>query len=273
MCGKTLFRAGDFVYKVLDPGMKDAAVAVLARAFCTEPVCAAVGEVDPKFATPYHEWIEFVDYWGDHCSTNGMSVYALDEKNHRIAGVFIVRDLLYFPPGFEDKYRAHDRSLCPWMQFLWHLDDTASKKLPLLATGAPGNFVDLWFLGVHPDYRGHKIANHLMKACLPLCKSAGFEFATVEATSYFTSQAARWNDFEEVCSIEARNFEYQGKPLYTNAPAPHGTWTFWLKVLESLPDAAGCGEDGGERGPEQPAQGSGEPAQQREGAAAGRENR
>ena len=38
---------------------------------------------------------------------------------------------------------------------------TTVKKMPEL--GEPGKAVDLWFLGVHPDYRGNKIANFLTK--------------------------------------------------------------------------------------------------------------
>ena len=87
----------------------------------------------------------------EHCSTNGLSVVALDGENCRVAGVFIVRDLLMVPPGFEDKYKSDGKSLSPWMGFLWHMDREAIKKMPEL--GEPGKAVDLWLLGVHPDYR------------------------------------------------------------------------------------------------------------------------
>ena len=40
--------------------------------------------------TEYIDWLEFVDYWMEHCSTNGLSVVALDKENCRVAGVFIV---------------------------------------------------------------------------------------------------------------------------------------------------------------------------------------
>ena len=56
--------------------------------------------------TEYIDWLEFVDYWMDHCSTNGLSVVALDKENSRVAGVFIVRDLLMVPPGFDDEYKS-----------------------------------------------------------------------------------------------------------------------------------------------------------------------
>ena len=81
------------------PTYKDAAHAVLARAFCSEPNCSALPEIRPEMETEFIDWLEFVNYWMDHCSTNGLSVIALDKENCRVAGVFIVRDLLMIPPG------------------------------------------------------------------------------------------------------------------------------------------------------------------------------
>lgn len=137
-------------------------MAVLARAFCTEPVCSAVAELDPRLKARYHDWVEFIDFWMDHCAANGPSVYALDEQTHRIAGVFIVRDLLWNPAGFEAVFRDdHSKALTPWMHFLWYLDEQAGRRLLALGeaskAGKLGDFVDLWFLGVHPDFRGHKV--------------------------------------------------------------------------------------------------------------------
>merc|ERR1712088_63507 len=73
-----LFTEGNFSYHVLTPAHKDAAHAVLARAFCSEPACSDVAEVRPDMKTEYIDWLEFVDYWMDHCSTNGLSVVALE---------------------------------------------------------------------------------------------------------------------------------------------------------------------------------------------------
>ena len=42
------------------------------------------------------------------------------------------------------------------------MDREATKVVPGL--GEQGKAVDLWFLGVHPDYRGNKIANCLTRA-------------------------------------------------------------------------------------------------------------
>merc|ERR1712184_228578 len=179
-----LFTEGNFSYHVLTPAHKDAAHAVLARAFCSEPACSDVAEVRPDMKTEYIDWLEFVDYWMDHCSTNGLSVVALDKENSRVAGVFIVRDLLMVPPGFDDKYKSETKTL--------------------------------WFLGVHPDYRGNKIANFLTKGVMSLLKKSSFKFGTIEATNAFTSKAATWNKFTAVYSMEAKDFLWRGEPIYTN---------------------------------------------------------
>ena len=61
------------------------------------------------------DWVEFVDYWMDHCSSNGLSVIAVDPKCNRVAGAFIVRDLLMIPEGFDKKYSSDEKTLTPWM--------------------------------------------------------------------------------------------------------------------------------------------------------------
>merc|ERR1712168_835269 len=105
-----LFTEGKFSYHVLTPAHKDAAHAVLARAFCSEPACSDVAEVRPDMKTEYIDWLEFVDYWMEHCSTNELSVVALDEENCRVAGVFIVRDLLMVPLALKTSTKVMQRA-------------------------------------------------------------------------------------------------------------------------------------------------------------------
>jgi len=87
-------------------------------------------------------------------------------------------------------YKDTSKRLSPWMQFLWDLDAAAQVAFEPMKKPQPGEYCDLWFLGVHPDYRGNGIANHLMRATLPLVKQHGFKYATIEATSAFTSNPA-----------------------------------------------------------------------------------
>eukprot|EP00092_Neocalanus_flemingeri_P005544 GFUD01005975.1.p1 GENE.GFUD01005975.1~~GFUD01005975.1.p1 ORF type:complete len:310 (+),score=55.30 GFUD01005975.1:117-1046(+) len=226
-----LFTADKLSYRILTPEHRDAALIVLARAFCTEPATSALGEIRPEMRTELHDWVEFVDYWMDHCSSNGLSVMAMDVERGSIAGVAIVRDLMMVPPGFYEKYTSGNKTLSPWMNFLWHMDAEATKKMPEL--GEPGKAVDFWMGAVHPNYRGSKIMSRLFPATFPLAQQAGFKYGTAETTNAVTSQLCFANEFTAVHEEEAAEWLWRGEPLYTNQKKPHGKWTFWVKDLQT----------------------------------------
>ena len=98
-----LFKEGEFTFRILSKEYRDEALVVLSRAFCTEPVCDAIAEIDPKMKTSFLDWVEFVDYWMDHCSTNGMSVVALRKSNHfkiaNLLSLYYIVCLLIFYTG------------------------------------------------------------------------------------------------------------------------------------------------------------------------------
>ena len=75
--------------------------------------------------TTLMDWLEFTNFWMDHCTTNGLSVVALDRENCRVAGVFLVRDLLRTLPGFDEKYQNEEARLSPLMGLCWQLDAKA----------------------------------------------------------------------------------------------------------------------------------------------------
>jgi len=215
-----LFKEGKFSYHVLTKEYRDQALAVLARSFSSEG----------DYNTTFMDWLEFTEYWMDSCSTNGYSIYARDESEHRIAGVFIARDFLMVPDGFVEKYSNENKRITPWMQFLWHMDEQASKAIPEFQT--PGKACDLWLLGVHPDYRGNKISNYLIKGLIPLVKKAGFKYATIEALNRWTSKAAIFNNFDPVLEVDARNWSWKGHPTCTKSESVLDTATFWMKDLD-----------------------------------------
>ena len=100
-----LFKEGEFTFRILSIEYRDEALVVLSRAFCTEPVCDAIAEIDPKMKTNFLDWVEFVDYWMDHCSTNGMSVVALRKlNNHKIAKYTKIVNMYYIFMSFHISY-------------------------------------------------------------------------------------------------------------------------------------------------------------------------
>ena len=220
-----LFTEGRFSYHVLTPAHKDEAHAVLARAFCSEPTSASLGK-----PTQHMDWFEFIGLWMDHCCSNGLGVVALDKDNCRVAGAFTTRDLLTNLPEFEEMYKDESKALAPVVDLCFQLDAEAMKKMPELK-GELGNAADLWCLGVHPDYRGNKIANYLTKGVLSLIKKSGFKYATIEASSAFTAKAAIWNNFTLLHSIESNDYLWKGQRVF-NVQPPHGTWKFWVKNVQ-----------------------------------------
>ncbi len=74
------------------------------------------------------------------------------------------------------------------------------------ALGEKGNAIDYAMLAVHPDYRGRKLANHLMQSVTKLAIENGtYKYATIEATSFFTSCAAKKSDFTIVHEIVCKD--------------------------------------------------------------------
>jgi len=228
-----LFREGTFSYRVLTPDRQDEAHVVLSRAFCFEPLTARLAEIKPEMKADLCDWFEFVGYFMDHCSSNGISVIAVDTDTGRVAGSFIVRDLLWMPAGFMEKYTSDEKSLSPLVNFLCYVDEEAMKKMPEL--GETGKTVDLWMLGVHPDYRGNKIGNYLTKALQPLCKKAGYKYATIEAINPITSEIAKRNNFTSLHVEKVADYcswKCKGEPV--SMEEHQGLCTFWVKNLEEL---------------------------------------
>ncbi len=125
------------------------------------------------------EWLHFTEYWMDRASTNGMSVVAIDEKDHRVAGGFIAVDFSFEPEGFEERYTNEKNNLTPFMSMLWQLDKEAVEKMPEL--GEKGKTVDFFMIGIHSDYRGRKLANPMFKTVTKLAKENGtYKYAIAE---------------------------------------------------------------------------------------------
>jgi ribosomal protein S18 acetylase RimI-like enzyme len=223
-----LYNDGKFIFKVLNPEFKDATLVLLSRAFCTEPLVTCINENCLNNVT-FLDWIEFIDYWMTTCSQNGLSVIAIDIVNFRVAGALIVRDLVDIPDEFQSKYYKNFKSLSPWMRFLAEMDEIAIKLLNDLSF--PGKAADLWLLGVHPDYRGNYIAKNLIKFTLPLIKNAGYNYATIEATSYFTSKAAKSNDFIVLHKFNVKDWRWRDLQIFLNVEKSHEEFIFWIKNI------------------------------------------
>jgi len=221
-----LFKEGKLSYYILGRDQRDAALACIARAMMKEPSTQSVKK------RTYVDWLEFCDIWMDECASNGLSVFAMDEREHRMGGVLLVRDFQLVPKKFVDTYSQESKALFPMVDFLLKLDSKAVAMFPPLKENGLGFAADLWLLGVHPDYKGNKIANILIQCVLPLIVKAGYKYATIEAASYFTSKVAEYHGFTALCSENAKEMLFKGKKIFEKMKSPHGEWIYWVKNLQ-----------------------------------------
>ena len=64
------------------------------------------------------DWLEFHNYWMEHCVENGMSVMAINKADARLAGVMTVRNMDYMNPEFDKKYSDPAHPLTPLLALL-----------------------------------------------------------------------------------------------------------------------------------------------------------
>ena len=178
------------------------------------------------------EFLHFTEYWMDHASTNGMSVVAIDEKDHKVAGALIAVDFSFEPEGFEERYTNEKNNLTPLMSIIWQLDKEAVEKMPEL--GEKGKTVDFFMLGIHPDYRGRKLASPILKTVTKLAKENGtYKYAIGECTNFISVLIAKKQKWTIVHEIECKDWLYKGKPFYTNCKKPNGKMTFVVLDLQA----------------------------------------
>ncbi len=231
-----LYADDSFEYYALGSDYRDEALVLTARAFYTEPTSTAFSEFKPEMKVKLVDWLELVDLFIDDCSTNGLSAIAIAKKTRKVAAAYLVKDLALMPQDSIQKYESAKVPLSAIIQFLIHLDSEAMKNYPELKLAEkPGYGVDLWMLGIHPDYRGKNLAQKMFECTVPLSKNKGFKIAIAETTGAFSANLLRNNYAKEVCRINARDFTWNGEKVFQLVRKPHGEWRYWVKNLSDVP--------------------------------------
>lgn len=221
-----LKKVGQLDYYILGSDLRSEALDFVARGFLEEPAYQTI-------KMTYEECLEFMEIWMDECSTNGISVFCYHEEVKRIVGGLFVKDLRFVPQQFI-WYSSPDskKKIAPIMYNIEVLDNKAAEKFPLLNECGYGTAADLWMLVVDPIYKGKGISNDLFECTLPLIKKAGFRYATIEATSFFTSKVAQRFGFSALCRMNSKEINWNGQKPFAKMKPPHGEWTYWIKNLQ-----------------------------------------
>lgn len=211
-------------YKVMRPEQRQAVLEVVAKSFIQEPssLACSLGAPSPE------DWTRFTEFFMDECSTNGLSVVAMDGE--RIVGAFINRDFLGpLPEGLMEFIESSP--FAPVIGAILELDDRWFEAHPEIPKDQKGRVVDLWMVGVCPQYRGHQIANHLTELSLEVVAQAGFDMAVVEATGAFSQAAMIKAGCRPVYELAYKDFLWNGKAVFAEVPPPHSKWVIMEKNL------------------------------------------
>ena len=130
---------------------------------------------------------------------------------------------------YEERYPKQDNEGSILVDLCAIFEGEATKKMPeLLETNRT---VEMAMLGVHPDYRGKNIANNLVRLSLPVIKAADYTYASLIATSHFSSRVSEKNGFTSIHEIDVRNWIWKGEKVLQSMAEPHGYYKYWVKKL------------------------------------------
>ena len=154
-----------------------------------------------------------------------------DTKNtNRIAGILGTRHLLTeteYKERFAEQQDNEDGSMSMLVDQCAFVEKKVTIKMPELFK--PKKTADMVMLGVHSDYRGKNIANNLVRLSLQAIKAAGYTYASLFATSHFSSRVSEKNGFTSIYELDVRNWLWKGEKVLQKMREPHGYYKYWVK--------------------------------------------
>ena len=188
---------GSLHYHVLTPAHSTAALTLIAEAFSDEPTSV---HLQASRERRLQQWRVFAAFFAEECASNDCSIVCIDTATTesesgseyvsgavggRVAGVFWVRDFMFDLPG-DFSVEGLD-CIAPVVGVLEKLDNGYHELRPGLQKG---ECVDLWMLGVSPDYRKRGIAANLTSVAVEWMRTKGFSYVVLEASGGFSARCA-----------------------------------------------------------------------------------
>lgn len=220
-----LHETEELIYEILTLNDKEEAKSLVALSFMDEPFAKLIStHIQHVNLTDFHE---FMSLYIEEVSTNNLSVIAKDKITNKIIGVCFNMDYTYLDDKFEDGDSNKENVFEPVFVFIGAAGEEVKKTFPQLALKKAA--IDIWQLALHPEWRGKKIANELVRFSIKLIKESEFKYAVCEATSFFTRKIMEKSEFECVYKRDVRTWEYNGKFVFEKQVSPHEEFTLWIK--------------------------------------------
>lgn len=157
-------------------------------------------------------------FFSKECASNGNSIVCIDSTNGNVAGVFWVRDFMNDLP---DGFTVDDLPcIAPVVGVLVSLDDSYHAMRPDLKRG---ECVDLWMLGVSPNYRRRGIAANLTTIARDWVSNMGYKYICLEASGGFSAKCAEKAGFRSVVT----KVYVEENPIFEGMPLEHQKMQFF----------------------------------------------
>lgn len=210
-----LLRQDNMIYTVLTPRFETQAYDIVSDSFADEPAGIHC-ETNREIRVP--QWRQFAGFFSKECASNGNSIVCIDSTNGNVAGVFWVRDFMNDLP---DGFTVDDLPcIAPVVGVLVSLDDSYHAMRPDLKRG---ECVDLWMLGVSPNYRRRGIAANLTTIARDWVSNMGYKYICLEASGGFSAKCAEKAGFRSVVT----KVYVEENPIFEGMPLEHQKMQFF----------------------------------------------
>ena len=198
-------------YRIATPDDVAAMRTIIVNSFVEEPMAKAAGMSRSDLFT-------IVDRFLPGCTESGHSVVAApDDDPGHIGGVLMNRDYQApLPAGILDDVPRFS----PVAAALQAVDERYEATRPALESGEA---LDLWMLGVVPGspFARRGIAHGLILAGRDAAHQNGFRRCVAECTGRYSQRAAIKAGFVEGARVDYATFQFEGRRIFANIPAPH----------------------------------------------------
>lgn len=223
-----LFENEDFTFEVLTSKDKQESKELIALSFLDEPITRAIS--DRILNVDKQDLEIFIDFFLEEVCTNKLSVVAREKASNKLIGVCYNMDYNFLDDTVYNYYSDPSKPLHYLVNFLHSAGEQVKRIIPELEN--KNTVIDIWLLGLHPDFRGKKISPILVQLSIALIKNSGYKYACVEATSFFTKKIIEANDFECLYKLDVKNWSYNNKFVLEGISNLHKEFTFWVKKFK-----------------------------------------
>ena len=214
----------EYTIRTLTQDHQKSAIELFTKSFCdSEPITK---HLDIK----YNDYEIFAREVVQKAVKEGMSVVAVDSRNHVIACVFAEDIANPFMPTLTQY---------PKLKPIFALLEQLSEPFLMGKRFVKGKIAHVWIAIVNSEGRGKGLSTAIDMACATICMRKGYDFAYTEFTNEISEKILHHYKIYELCnSIDYNNFTYESQKPFQGLNGKASAYIIGIKPgieIDSLP--------------------------------------